>query len=123
MDWFIFMENTICFFNTIHLGINWGHMSWGHAVSTDLIHWIQLPVAIPEGKNVMIFSGSAVVDSNNTSGFGKDGKFEWLLSMPGTTLKQEFRINAWLTVWIMVAHGPDIRVTPSLHLILKVFGI
>jgi len=51
-------------------GIQWGHMSWGHAVSTDLVHWTHLPVAIPETDGVMAFSGSAVVDHNNTSGFG-----------------------------------------------------
>ena len=47
----------------------WGHMSWGHAVSKDLISWKHLPVAIPEEGNTMIFSGSAVVDKNNTTGF------------------------------------------------------
>src|SRR6187455_2060115 len=57
----------------------WGHMSWAHAVSNDLFAWKELPVAIPEIKNndsstTMIFSGSAVVDSSNTSGFGKDGQ-------------------------------------------------
>ncbi|MBK5296768.1 MAG: glycoside hydrolase family 32 protein, partial [Vicinamibacteria bacterium] len=47
----------------------WGHMSWGHAVSRDLLHWEHLPVALHEENGVMIFSGSAVVDWNNTSGF------------------------------------------------------
>jgi fructan beta-fructosidase len=55
-------------------GGKWGHMSWGHAVSPDLLHWEHLPVAIPEAKGVMAFSGSGVVDWNNTSGFGRDGK-------------------------------------------------
>lgn len=50
-------------------GIDWGHMSWGHAVSNDLVHWQELPVAIPEGK-AMIFSGSAIVDHDNVSGLG-----------------------------------------------------
>ncbi len=51
-------------------GIRWGHMSWGHAVSRDLVHWRTLPVALAEADGVMIFSGSAVVDRANTSGFG-----------------------------------------------------
>src|SRR5215469_4656944 len=49
-------------------GDEWGHMSWGHAVSTDLLHWHQLPVAIPEKDGTMIFTGSVVVDTHNTSG-------------------------------------------------------
>lgn len=49
----------------------WGHMSWGHAVSKDLVNWEHLPVAIPE-DSVWIFSGGVVVDKNNTSGFGKN---------------------------------------------------
>ena len=56
------------------MGIRWGHMSWGHAVSSDLIHWQHLPIAIAEENGVMIFSGTCVFDSNNTSGFGKNGK-------------------------------------------------
>jgi fructan beta-fructosidase len=51
-------------------GNTWGHMSWGHAVSRDLVHWKHLPVAIPEEGDEMIFSGSAVVDHRNTTGFG-----------------------------------------------------
>ncbi len=46
----------------------WGHMSWGHAVSTDMVHWQHLPLAIPEDPNYMIYSGAAVVDWNNSSG-------------------------------------------------------
>jgi fructan beta-fructosidase len=55
-------------------GTVWGHMSWGHAVSTDMLHWKNLPVAIPEepGK-FMIYSGSAVVDWHNSSGLCADG--------------------------------------------------
>ncbi|HLX91833.1 MAG TPA: glycoside hydrolase family 32 protein [Puia sp.] len=50
----------------------WGHMSWGHATSRDLVHWRQEPLAIPEDSAAMIFSGSCVVDANNTSGFAKE---------------------------------------------------
>ena len=50
----------------------WGHMSWGHAVSTDMVHWQDLRLAIPEDPNFMIYSGSAVVDGNNSSGLCKN---------------------------------------------------
>lgn len=53
-------------------GNTWGHMSWNHATAGDLVHWNHEGVAIPEEGNEMIFSGSAVVDSGNTSGFGED---------------------------------------------------
>lgn len=50
-------------------GDEWGHMSWGHAAAPDALHWRQLPVAIPEQNGIMIFTGSVVVDRQNTSGF------------------------------------------------------
>jgi len=55
-------------------GSQWGHMSWGHAVSRDLVHWQELPVALPEENGVMIFTGSTLVDEHNTSGFCANGK-------------------------------------------------
>jgi fructan beta-fructosidase len=55
-------------------GDRWGHMSWGHAVSRDLVRWEHLPLALAEEDGIMIFSGSAVVDWKNTSGFGKNGQ-------------------------------------------------
>jgi fructan beta-fructosidase len=54
----------------------WGHMSWGHATSTDLLHWTHLPIAIPERidkDTTWIFSGCAVWDKNNSSGFCHSG--------------------------------------------------
>jgi len=47
----------------------WGHMSWAHATSKDLIHWKPLPLAIAEEKDTMIFSGTCITDKNNSSGF------------------------------------------------------
>lgn len=55
-------------------GNQWGNMSWGHAVSTDFLEWQELPVAIPVINGIAAFSGSAVVDWNNTSGFGINGE-------------------------------------------------
>ncbi|MCQ2228816.1 MAG: glycoside hydrolase family 32 protein [Bacteroidales bacterium] len=51
---------------------NWGNMSWGHATSTDLIHWNEQDVALTRDKLGDIFSGSAVIDHEGTAGFGKD---------------------------------------------------
>nr|WEI57562.1 putative GH32 family protein [Micrasema longulum] len=49
----------------------WGPMHWGHAVSKDMLHWKHLPIALYPDQYGYIFSGSVVVDENNTSGFQK----------------------------------------------------
>ncbi len=52
----------------------WGPMHWGHAVSKDLVHWEHKPIALYPDEHGLIFSGSAVVDKQNTSGFATNGE-------------------------------------------------
>ena len=50
----------------------WGNMSWGHAISKDLIHWEEQQVAIKPNELGFIFSGSCIIDKDNKAGFGKN---------------------------------------------------
>lgn len=78
-------------------GDRWGHMSWGHAVSRDLVHWEHLPVALHEEEGVMIFSGSAVVDEKNTTGFGGAEGPPWVAIYTGhaTSSPRQNQHIAW----------------------------
>ena len=62
------------FFQHYPGGTTWGPMHWGHATSKDLVTWEEQPIALYPDPLGYIFSGSAVIDTKNTSGFGKDGK-------------------------------------------------
>jgi len=70
-------------------GWEWGNMHWGHAVSKDLVHWQELPIALyPYRYGDMAFSGSAVVDRDNTSGF-RTGSEEVLVAAYTSTGRGE----------------------------------
>jgi len=92
-------------------GNRWGHMTWGHATSTDLIHWKHQPIAIKEENGIMIFSGSCVVDKNNTSGFGKSGKAPMVAIYTGHVEKVNqsqciaYSLDDGIT-WIKYANNP-----------------
>jgi len=70
-------------------GIKWGNMHWAHAVSTDLVHWKELPIAIyPHEFGDWVFSGSAVVDKDNTAGF-KTGREDVIVAAYTSTGRGE----------------------------------
>jgi len=73
------------FFQHYPYGYYWGQPNWGHAVSTDLVHWKQLPDAIYRHELAGIYSGSAVIDYKNTSGF-KTGKNDVMVAIYATTM-------------------------------------
>ena len=89
-NWMNDPNGMVCLNGTYHLfyqynpmGNDWGNMSWGHATSTDLIHWTEQPVALRRDELGDIFSGSAVIDKNNTAGFGANAMVALYTSADG----------------------------------------
>lgn len=61
-------------------GSMWGNMHWGHSVSRDLVSWEHLPVALERDTLGHIFSGSSVVDFNNSAGYGEGSMISFYTS-------------------------------------------
>src|SRR4051794_19986137 len=78
-------------------GTDWGNMSWGHAVSPDLVRWTHLPIALEFTDTEHVFSGSVVVDHANTSGLGRDGApaMVALYTAYDPTTKRQVQAVAW----------------------------
>ncbi len=71
----VYIDNTWhIFFQYFPDSTIWGPMHWGHAVSKDLLHWKQKGIALYPDSLGYIFSGSVVIDSTNSSGFGTKAK-------------------------------------------------
>lgn len=110
----VYMEGEYhLFYQYNPFGDQWGHMSWGHAVSTDLLHWTELGVAIAEDERVSIYSGSIVVDAANTSGFGIAGEpllvaiYTGCLRVPEGGQAQEIAYSTDKgRTWTKYAHNP-----------------
>lgn len=71
------------------MGNDWGNMSWGHATSTDLMHWKEQEVALTRDELGAIFSGSAVIDKDNTAGFGANAMVAFYTSAGDDGKQQE----------------------------------
>lgn len=106
-------------------GDRWGHMSWGHAVSPDLFRWKHLEVALPEAGAEMVFSGSAVVDKRNTSGFGEPGKPALVAIYTSRTESDQTQSIAYSTdrgrTWTRFAGNPVLDVADPAFRDPKVF--
>ncbi|UHG92783.1 glycoside hydrolase family 32 protein [Spirosoma oryzicola] len=93
-------------------GNQWGHMTWGHAISRDLVHWQELPPAIPEEGATMIYSGSCVIDKTNTSGFGQDGRVPMVAIYTGARQDNQSQHIAYSLdkgrTWIKYTRNPII---------------
>jgi len=99
-------------------GINWGNMTWGHAVSPDLVHWRQVEHALHPDRLGTMFSGSAVVDWQNTAGFqtGPDKALVAIYTAAGSTSpnrKASLSPSASPSATTAAAPGPSTPGTPS----------
>ncbi|KAA6300693.1 MAG: fructan beta-fructosidase [Candidatus Ordinivivax streblomastigis] len=94
-------------------GTRWQNMSWGHAVSTDLVHWEHLPIALKPDSLGTIFSGSAVVDENNTAGFQTGSEKTLLAFFTHSERQGQFQSLAYSNdkgrTWTKYANNPILK--------------
>lgn len=108
-------------------GIGWGNMSWGHAVSQDLVTWTELPLALEHTPTEHVFSGSVVVDHANTSGLGRPGApaMVALYTVHHPVTGQQAQALAWSTdrgrTWTRYAANPVLDIGATAFRDPKVF--
>jgi len=73
----------------------WENMHWGHAVSKDLIHWQELPVALFPDQHGTMFSGSAVIDHANTAGYNKGSKSAMIVAYTAASPEKQVQCIAY----------------------------
>ncbi|WP_298645800.1 DUF4980 domain-containing protein [uncultured Proteiniphilum sp.] len=90
----------------------WGNMHWGHAVSEDLIHWEELPVALYPDEHGTMFSGSAVMDYHHSAGFNKGGEPAMVALYTVDNADRQIQCLAYSLdkgrTWTKYAHNPVI---------------
>ena len=90
----------------------WGPMHWGHAVSKDMVYWRELPIALYPDSLGYIFSGSAILDKNNRSGFGEGPLVAVFTQHNPVTGSQNQSIAYSLdsgATWVKYDHNPVLR--------------
>lgn len=90
----------------------WNNLSWGHATSTDLIHWTPQPKTLRPDELGLIFSGSGAVDKTGSAGFGKDAVV-FLYTSAGATQQQSLGWSTDSGQTINVYPGNPVITLPS----------